>query len=65
MDVIDLTPPHERLYCQCLEDWSADIREAGDHKRAWHAKMRDRGLRVKLAVDDAGKVGVSSVDPGW
>jgi hypothetical protein len=57
MDVIDLAPPHEELYCQCLEDWSADIREAGDHKRAWYAKMRDRGLRVKLAVDDAGEVG--------
>lgn len=57
MDIIDLTAPHEELYCQCLEDWSADIREAGDHKRVWYAKMRDRGLRVKLAVDDAGEVG--------
>ncbi len=59
MKIIDLTPEHEPLYCVCLEDWSAEMKEAGDHKRVWCAKMRDRGLRVKLALDDddRGQVG--------
>jgi hypothetical protein len=57
MKIIDLAPEHEEIYCQCLEEWSDEIREAGGHKRAWYAGARDRGLRVKLAVDDKGTVG--------
>jgi cobalt-zinc-cadmium efflux system protein len=41
----------------CLEDWSDEMKEAGDHKARWHERMAQRGLRVKLAVDDAGAVG--------
>jgi len=56
--VVDLAPEHEPLYFVCLEDWpGADVREAGDHKARWYAKMRDRGLRVKLALDADGRVG--------
>ena len=44
-------------YCLCLEDWSPEIREAGGHKRAWYERMKGRGLRVKLALDDAGTIG--------
>ena len=57
MQIISLTPEHENVYCLCLEDWSDELKEAGDHKEKWLAKMRDRGLRVKLALDDKGKVG--------
>jgi len=57
MDVVDLTPEHEALYHVCLEDWSDEIREAGDHKRVWCGKMMGKGLRVKLALDDDGQVG--------
>jgi len=57
MRIISLTPEHERLYCACLEDWSDEMQEAGDHKARWLEKMRDRGLRVKLALDDQGVVG--------
>jgi len=57
MKVIDLTQGHEKLYCMCLEDWSPDIKEAGDHKETWYARMKDKGLRVKLALDDQDKVG--------
>ncbi len=56
MRVIDLQPEHEALYFQCLEDWSDEIREAGDHKEHWYHRMKGRGLRVKLALDDAGTV---------
>jgi N-acetylglutamate synthase-like GNAT family acetyltransferase len=33
------------------------MKEAGTRKRAWYEAMRERGLRVKLALDDAGTVG--------
>jgi GNAT superfamily N-acetyltransferase len=55
--IIDLRDEDVGLYCVCLEDWSPEMREAGDHKRAWYEKMRGKGLRVKLALDDAGTVG--------
>jgi len=57
MKVVDLTPEHEALYFECLEDWSDEIKEAGDHKACWYRKYKDRGLRIKLALDDDGKVG--------
>lgn len=56
MRIVALSPEHESLYCVCLEDWSDEIKEAGDHKARWLAKMKDRGLRVKLALDDEGVV---------
>jgi GNAT superfamily N-acetyltransferase len=31
------------------------MEDAGDHKARWFEKMRDRGLRVKLALDDDGR----------
>lgn len=55
--IIDLTEAHEQLYFCCLEDWSDEIKEGGSHKEAWFAKMKKKGLSVKLAVDDAGEIG--------
>ena len=52
MEIVDLSPEYEDSYFRCLEDWSDEIDEAGDHKSRWYRKMRDRGLRVKLAVDE-------------
>jgi hypothetical protein len=43
MRVVDLAREHEALYCGCLEDWSDEMREAGDHKARWLARMRGRG----------------------
>ena len=57
MRIIPLSPEHEKIFCACLEDWSDEIKEAGDHKARWLEKMRDKGLRVKLALDDRGEVG--------
>ena len=57
MKVIDLTDEHKKLYYMCLEDWSDEIKEAGDHKECWCNNMRDKGLGVKLALDDQGNVG--------
>lgn len=57
MTIIALTPEHEKLYFMCLEDWSDEMKEAGSHKEAWYRRMKDQGLRVKLALDDRGEVG--------
>jgi predicted N-acetyltransferase YhbS len=57
MKIIDLTPSHENHYFCCLEDWSDDIKEAGNHKSCWYNLMKDKGLRVKLAEDEPGVIG--------
>lgn len=57
MKVIDLTEDYKQLYFVCLEDWSEEIKEAGNHKEVWYNKMKDKDLGVKLAVDDNGEVG--------
>lgn len=57
MDVIDLTDEHLPLFAMCLEDWSDEIREAGDRRLKWIERFRAKGLRAKLARDDSGAVG--------
>lgn len=57
MEIVDLPAKHEHLYFVCLEDWSDEMKEAGDHKERWYNLMKNQGLRVKLALDDSGEVG--------
>ena len=57
MNVIDLADDHRQLYFMCLEDWSEEIKEAGTRKELWYKGMVEKGLRVKLALDDGGQVG--------
>jgi GNAT superfamily N-acetyltransferase len=57
MRVIDLAPNQENTYFHCLEEWSDEIKEAGSYKEDWYGKMKNRGLRVKLALDDKEAVG--------
>jgi GNAT superfamily N-acetyltransferase len=57
MDIIDLDEQHVPLYLVCLEDWSELPKEAGDRKEKWFRQMKEKGLRVKLALDDNGTVG--------
>ena len=54
---MDLSEEHRELYFICLEDWSEEVKEGVGRKRDWFAKMKARGLRVKLALDDKGVVG--------
>ena len=61
MNVIDLADDHMQLYFMCLEDWSEEIKEAGTRKELWYRGMVDKGLRVKLALDEGGKAGGSRV----
>ena len=57
MKVVDLADEYKELYFVCLEDWSEEMKEAGSHKENWCNKMKNMGLRVKLATDDYGMVG--------
>jgi GNAT superfamily N-acetyltransferase len=52
VQVVDLPDRHLGSYLVCLEGWSSEMDEAGDHKARWYETARDQGLRVKLAVDD-------------
>jgi GNAT superfamily N-acetyltransferase len=54
--VVELTEEHEPAYFVCLEDWpGSPLADAGLHKARWYARMRHQGLRVKLALDEAGR----------
>jgi GNAT superfamily N-acetyltransferase len=64
MKVIDISPEHEKIYFCCLEDWSDEMKEAGDHKQRWYERMKDRGVRVKLAqLEDGGIAGMIQYMP--
>jgi GNAT superfamily N-acetyltransferase len=52
MKIVDLDITRQQSYFYCLEDWSPDIREAGLHKASWYSVMKEKGLRVKLAIDE-------------
>ena len=45
------TPFHETYFC-CLEDWSDDLKEAGNHKACWFNQFKDKGLRIKIALNE-------------
>jgi GNAT superfamily N-acetyltransferase len=55
--IVDLAGEHLDSYVVCLEDWSDEMKEAGDHKRCWYERAKQEGLRVKLALDDEGTAG--------
>jgi GNAT superfamily N-acetyltransferase len=55
--IVDLSDEHLDLYMVCLEDWSSEMKEAGDHKQCWYQRAIHEGFRVKLALDDEGAVG--------
>jgi GNAT superfamily N-acetyltransferase len=57
MQIVDLDETTKPLFCVCLEDWSDIATEAGDGRRRWVDRFAARGLRAKLALDDAGTVG--------
>lgn len=57
MRIVDLGSEHEQLFFRCLEDWNPETEGAATHRAAWYAVFKDRGLRVKLALDDAGRPG--------
>lgn len=57
MQIVDVDETTTPLFCQCLEDWNDDVREAGDRRCRWVDRFTPRGLRAKIALDDAGTPG--------
>lgn len=57
MKITDISPENEKLYYCCLEDWSEEVKEAGDHKRLWYEHMKIKGVRVKFALDENDVIG--------
>ena len=43
MKIIDLNRDYEKLYFVCLEDWSPEMKEAGNHKEVWYSRMKGQG----------------------
>jgi GNAT superfamily N-acetyltransferase len=56
MEIVDITDNEVPTYCKCLEDWSHEFDDEGGRKFAWYGKMKERGLRVKLAREEDGRV---------
>jgi len=52
MYIIDLNREYEDLYLVCLMEWHKPVVEVKEIKRNWYNKMKDRGLRVKIAFTD-------------
>jgi len=57
MRIVEVDEATKMLFCQCLEDWSDDVREADDRRCRWYDRFSPRGLRARLALDDAGTPG--------
>ncbi len=57
MQIADLTEDREDTYFLCLEDWSDEMKESGNRKETWYGRMKDKGVKVKLAFDEKGVVG--------
>ena len=52
--IINLEEKHEETYFVCLEGWSSEMKEGGDHKENWYKTIKEKNyfLGVKLALDD-------------
>lgn len=63
MEIVDISEKYHTPYFCCLEEWSDEIKEAGNHKELWFNKMIEKGLRVKLALVKEQVVGMIQYTP--
>ncbi|GAB4313276.1 MAG: hypothetical protein Kow00127_04190 [Bacteroidales bacterium] len=56
VNIIDLTPEHEQEYFCCLESPREQMEDAIRQKEHWYREMKEKGLRVKLAVAGDGEI---------
>jgi len=63
MDILDLSEKYYSQYFCCLEDWSDEMKEAGNHKEVWFNKMKDKGLHAKIAVENEKVCGMIQYTP--
>lgn len=57
MKIVDITPENENHFFCCLEEWSEEMKESGIGKQRWYQFMKEKGLRVKYALDENGVIG--------
>jgi GNAT superfamily N-acetyltransferase len=55
MKIINLIKKIEPLYYVCLEDWNKDLIEVKSIKEKWVEQMKEKGLHVKIALNDENK----------
>jgi GNAT superfamily N-acetyltransferase len=58
MTIRDLCEHDLQSYLCCLEEWSDQMKEAGPHKANWFARLRAKGLGVKIAAEGEHAVGM-------
>ncbi|MBI9099846.1 MAG: GNAT family N-acetyltransferase [Spirochaetaceae bacterium] len=63
MEIIDLDDYHKNTYFKCLEDWSEEMDEAGNKKSRWYEIYKEKGLRVKLVIENEKAVGMIQYIP--
>jgi GNAT superfamily N-acetyltransferase len=63
MQIINFSKKYAQNYFMCLEEWSEEMKEAGNHKELWFNKMKEKGIRVKLAVEDGKSCGMIQYMP--
>jgi hypothetical protein len=56
MHIIDLSEETKDDYFTCMEEWSDEMKDGVCRKQCWYNAMREKGLRVKMARNDAGVV---------
>ena len=56
MKIIDLSEKTQQDYFSCLEEWADDIKDGFYRKKCWYNTMKNKGLRVKLAINQSGVV---------
>ena len=57
MKIVDLADEHRELFSLCLEDWSAEAKEAGTRRSRWIERSLAKGLRAHLAFGEGGAAG--------
>lgn len=63
MEIVDLSEKYHLPYFCCLEEWSEEMKEAGSHKAEWYHFMKDKGIIVKLAVENGNVLGMIQCTP--
>jgi GNAT superfamily N-acetyltransferase len=56
MDIIGLSENNRADYFNCLEEWSDEMKDGVCRKECWYNNIREKGLRVKLARNNAGVI---------
>ena len=63
MEIVDFEKKYSEKYFLCLEDWSEEMKEAGNHKALWFDKMKEKGLRIKIALENDCVIGMIQYIP--